>query len=269
MTTALHERIADDLRYKIAHGELAVGDPLPSEAQLQETWHGSRAPVRQALAALRAEGLIGGGPGKPPVVRRASLAQSFATLLSFSRWVETLGSEPGQQTVECALRPAGADVAGMLELQTGALVVEVLRLRLIDGRATMVERTTFRAEQGRQLFSHDLDAGSIYEILVSSGVRLGPARHVIDAVGADTEDARLLGIDFGAPLLRERRLACTEDGVPFEYSDDRYRPELVSFTIETSPQANPAPVRTWSSGTGAAFPLAHPHEAQPNEEAGR
>ncbi|HEY0807179.1 MAG TPA: winged helix-turn-helix domain-containing protein, partial [Pseudonocardiaceae bacterium] len=53
----LHEQIAADLRRQIMSGELPVGGALPSEARLCEQWHGSRAPVRQALAALRAEGL--------------------------------------------------------------------------------------------------------------------------------------------------------------------------------------------------------------------
>jgi GntR family transcriptional regulator len=235
----LHEQIAADLRRRISVGELPVGEPVPSEARLCAQWHGSRAPVRQALATLRAEGLIGGGRGKPPLVRRRSLSQPFDTFLSFSRWARELGHVPGQRTVEIALRSASAEVAEALEIKKGQRVVQLLRLRLLDERPTMIERTTFVERYGRMLFDHDCDAGSIYGYLIGRGLDVGVARHVIDAVGADETDVRLLGVSPGAPLLRERRLARTADSAPFEYSEDRYRPDIVTFAIDNQPMAPP------------------------------
>jgi GntR family transcriptional regulator len=46
-------------------------------------------------------------------------------------------------------------------------------------------------------------------------------------------------------LLRERRRASSVTGEPVEYSDDRYRPDIVSFSIENSQQAQPALARSW------------------------
>lgn len=239
MGQPLHEQIAADLRRQIVSGELPVGGALPSEAQLCEQWHGSRAPVRQALATLRAEGLIGGGRGKSPLVRRRSLSQPFDTFLSFSRWATELGHTPGQRTVEIALRPAPADIADALGIAPGARVVQLLRLRLLDGRPTMIERTTFVESVGRLLFDYDCDAGSIYGYLIDKGLQVGVARHVFDAVGADDTDVDLLGVPPGAPLLRECRLARDTDGMPFEYSEDRYRPDIVSFAVENQPSVPP------------------------------
>lgn len=245
--TPLHEQIADDLRRRIASGELAVGAPLPSESQMCAQWNASRGPVRQALAALRAEGMIGGGRGKPPVVRRRALSQPFETFLSFSSWVQGMGHTPGQRTQEIALRPAPADVADALDLEEGAPVVQLLRLRLIDGTPTMLERTTFVEPVGRMLFDFDCDSGSLYAHLGARGVDMSVARHLIDAVAADETDSRLLGVPAGFPLLRESRTAGGVDGRPVEYSDDRYRPDMVSFTIENVQQAQPALLRSWQA----------------------
>ncbi|MFG1923049.1 GntR family transcriptional regulator [Cryptosporangium sp. NPDC048952] len=244
MEPALHRRIADDLRRRIATGELAVGDALPSESQLCDEWDASRGPVRQALAALRAEGLIGGGRGRPPVVRAERLAQPFEDFLSFSRWARQLGRVPGQHTLEVARRPVTREAADVLGLDEGEHVVQVLRQRLLDGAPVMVERTTFVAPVGQLLFDFDCDSGSLYEYLIGRGVDLSVARHVFDAVPADDTDATLLDVDPGAPLLRERRRACTADGEPLEYSDDRYRSDLVTFTIENARQSVPALLRT-------------------------
>jgi GntR family transcriptional regulator len=255
VTTPLHEQISADIRRRIVSGDLAVGAQLPSEAELAARWRGSRAPVRQAMAALRAEGLIGGGQGRRPVVRRRSVSQPFDTFVSFSSWAEGLGHRPGQRTAEVALRPATAEVADRLDVVEGDRVVDVLRLRLLDEQPTMVERTTFTYAVGRMLLDFDCDSGSIYAYLTGRGLEVGVARHAIDAVGADATDAALLGLDPGAPLLRERRLVCTADGAPFDYSDDRYRSDLVSFAIDNHPDSRPTLART---GGPAALSEARP-----------
>jgi len=246
----MHRRIADDLRGRIASGEMAVGSPLPSEAELCRRWGASRGTVRQALSALRSDGLIGGGRGRPPVVRGRQLPQPFDTLLSFSRWAENLGRLPGQRTLEIARRPAGRVAADALGLDEGEPVVELLRLRLLDGLPSMIERTTFAEPVGRLLFDMDLDQGSIYGYLTGRGVELVRASHVFDAVAADDTDARLLEIPAGTPLLRERRRATGPGGTPYEFSDDRYRPDLVAFTVENALEARPSLV--WTPVAAAA-----------------
>ncbi|MCP2340405.1 GntR family transcriptional regulator [Actinomadura rupiterrae] len=64
----VYVRIADDLRNDIASGRLAVGDPLPSIAQLVERNGAAKATVERALAVLREEGLIQSRQGSPSVV---------------------------------------------------------------------------------------------------------------------------------------------------------------------------------------------------------
>ena len=95
------------------------------------------------------------------------------------------------------------------------------------------------------LFDFDPDSGSIYAYLAAHGVQPVTARHVFDAVGAGPQDASLLDVPEGAPLLRERRRAATASGEPCEYSDDRYRPDIVTFTIENADQAHPSFGRAW------------------------
>ncbi|MEV0612170.1 GntR family transcriptional regulator [Nonomuraea sp. NPDC050404] len=243
MDGPLHERVAADLRRRISSGELPVGAAVPSESRLCEQWGASRGPIRQALATLRAEGLIGGGRGRPPVVRSRTMPQPFETFLSFSRWAAQMGRTPGQRTLEIARRPAPAEAADALRVEEGEPVVQLLRLRLLDGVPAMIERTTFTWAAGRLLFDFDCDRGSVFAYLSGRGVDLSRARHVIDAIVADEGDAALLTVAAGSALLRERRSTFSADGVPVEYSDDRYRPDLVSFTIDNAQHAHPALAR--------------------------
>ncbi len=61
-------RIADDIRRDIASGQYAVGDPLPSVADLAVRFGVAKMTISNAMAALREEGLIQTRQGSPSVV---------------------------------------------------------------------------------------------------------------------------------------------------------------------------------------------------------
>ncbi|GHA17935.1 GntR family transcriptional regulator [Streptomyces echinoruber] len=66
---ALYQQVAAAIREAILSGEFAPGSLLPSEAQLMTRYGVSRPTVRNAIAALRAEGLIDVRHGKGSFVR--------------------------------------------------------------------------------------------------------------------------------------------------------------------------------------------------------
>ncbi|MFF4695803.1 GntR family transcriptional regulator [Streptomyces chattanoogensis] len=70
---ALYQQVAAAIREAILSGEFQAGAPLPSEAQLIERYKVSRPTVRNAVAALRAEGLIEVHHGKGSFVRSSGL----------------------------------------------------------------------------------------------------------------------------------------------------------------------------------------------------
>lgn len=244
-----HQMLAADLRERIASGLWLEGEQIPSETQLCAQTNASRGTVRHALATLRSEGLISGGQGRPPVVAHEVRSQSFSTFMSFTEWAQSVGRVPGQRTLELARRPSSEEAAAQLGLEPGTAIVQVLRLRLLDGAPAMIERTSFDAEIGRLLFDFDTDSGSIFTYLREQGVDLGRGRHIIDAVAADAEDSQLLEVPVGTALLRERRITSSSTGDVKEYSDDRYLPNLANFTIENTTEQRAAFSRAPSLAT--------------------
>lgn len=233
----VYKQIADDLRERIASGQLAPGDDVPTEAELAERWRTSRGPIRNALAALRHEGLIETTRGRPARVVERKAHQAVDVSIPFTRWARDLGAAPGAVTQEVSLRRADDEHAELLGIDPGTRVVHVLRLRLLDGRPTMLERLTYLEPVGRLLLGIDLDAVSITEVLAEHGFASTDVDHEIDAVAADELDASLLGLAPGAPVLRLRRISRDADGRVFEASDDRYRSDLVRFTVSASGRA--------------------------------
>jgi GntR family transcriptional regulator len=234
MTDAIYKQIADDLRRRIQRGDLAPGDDIPTESELASRWRTSRGPIRNALAELRNEGLIETARGRPARVVERKAVQRVDLVVPFTRWARDMGAVPGAHTVEIALRRADAVQAQSLAVDVGTPVVDVLRLRSLDGRPTMLERLTYLESVGRMLFDADLDVVSITEYLESRGVVSSSVQHEIDAVAADDTDAELLEVEIGSPLLRLRRISQDAEGVPFEASDDRYLSEIVRFTVWAS-----------------------------------
>ena len=230
----LHEQIAGELRRQIEAGELRPGDPLPSENALMRRYGVSRGTVRQARAALRADGTIGGSQGRPLAVRGAALTQPLGELISFSAWVRSVGKQPSARVVEFGSRPADDAAVATLGVKSSATVYRLLRVRFADDEPLMVERTIFPAWIGELLAGIDLDHRSIYAELAGHGIVVASARHLINALPAAADDARLLRLAPRAALLRVQRHAFSPSGEPLEWSDDRYRGDRVNFAIDNS-----------------------------------
>lgn len=226
-----HEHVAAVLRQRITRQEYQIGDSLPAESALCAEFDVSRGPVRQALATLKNEGLIRVSRGKPATVRSHDVRQTLDTFTPFTQWAERNGRTAGSRTLEVSRRRASEPAAGALGLTPDDFVVEVLRVRLLDGEPAMIERSTFIDAVGSLLFEFDTDSGSMTDYLTDHGVRFEAMEHVLDAVAAVGIDAEHLHIEAGSPLLRERRTSRDQFGTAFEYADDRYRPDVVAFSI--------------------------------------
>ncbi|MFF3620696.1 GntR family transcriptional regulator [Streptomyces sp. NPDC002467] len=245
MGTVRYLEIADALRRAILSGEHPVGSQLPSESDLAARWSASRGTVRQAVATLASEGLIGSRQGARRIVLRHERRHSFGELNSFAQWAEGLGHEAASRFLSRTRRPATAEEAERLALEPGAEVLAVLRLRLLDGEPTMVERTAYPGWIAAAVEAMPEDCRSIMDLLAQdSGVVAHYGEHLIDALPAGSEDARLLEVRRGTPLLRQRHASSTAAGRPIEWSDDRYRAGSVVFSVSNSAVATPLERRT-------------------------
>jgi GntR family transcriptional regulator len=235
---SVYQQIADDLRERITSGDLRPGDDVPTEGELAARWRTSRGPVRNALALLRAQGLVESTRGRPSRVAARTVRHPVDTSVPFTRWAREIGARPGARTQSVTLHRVDGDRARLLGVDPGDLVVDVLRLRTLDDRPTMLERLTYVEDVGRLLLAEDLDAVSITEVLLAHGYDVGDVDHEIDAVAADEDDARLLEVPTGSPVLRLRRFSWS-GGRVFEAGDDRYRSDVVRFTVATTGRRRP------------------------------
>ncbi|NGO08199.1 GntR family transcriptional regulator [Streptomyces sp. HC44] len=232
---ARHEEIAEELRRAIDREDYTVGSLLPAETDLAARYGVSRGTVRQAVAALTAEGLIGSRQGARRVVLTSRRSQSFAELRSFAQWARAMGREATGRVVSQEHRPATTKDCIRLQLKAGTRVLHVLRVRGLDGEPVLLERTVYADWIAPAVEAVEPDCPSVTQRLYEDrGLVFAYGEHVIDAVAAGARDAELLDVRRTSPLLRVRRVTTTREGRPVEWSDDRYRSDAVSFSVHNS-----------------------------------
>lgn len=231
-----HEEIAEELRRAIDCEDYTVGSLLPAETELASHYGVSRGTVRQAFAALTAEGLIGSRQGARRVVLAGSArSQTFTELCSFAQWAHAMGREASGHVISSAYRPATPEDAVRLQLPAGTPVLHILRVRCLDGERVLLERTVYADWIAPAVERIKPECPSVTQRLhEDEGLVFAYGKHLIDAVSASAQDAELLGVRRTSPLLRVRRVTTTREGRPVEWSDDRYRSDAVSFSVHNS-----------------------------------
>ena len=93
----------------------------------------SRTTIRKAIAELRAAGLVRAVQGRGTFVTTQGLVEPPNTLLSFSQLAAARGLQPGANLISSAIRGATLTEAEPLRIAPGAKVLDLVRLRTLDG----------------------------------------------------------------------------------------------------------------------------------------
>jgi GntR family transcriptional regulator len=236
--SARYQQIAAELRLAVDRGEYPVGSALPSEGELVARYKVARGTVRQAIALLEQDGVVATRQGARRTVLGSVPTQSFSEMQSFSMWAVSQGHVPTAMVLHKAQRKAATADAERLSVPVGEQVLDLQRLRYLDGAPVMVERTLYAGLVADHVLAMELTQGSITERLTELGFVYAHADHRIDAVTAGVAEAELLGVRRGSPLLRQRRVTTSPTGVTLEWSDDRYRADAVTINVRNSMSAN-------------------------------
>jgi GntR family transcriptional regulator len=88
------------------------------------------------------------------------------------------------------------------------------------------------ADTASAVLTADLEGGSLHETLTRAGFGLRRGTGTIGAARATAEDARLLGIRVGDPLLVERRTIADDDGRRIESTESRYPADRYGLEVQ-------------------------------------
>ncbi len=214
-----YHEIEQALRSRIA--ELAPHAPLPSDAQLCEEFGVSRMTARGAVQRLVQEGLVYRVPGRGTFVAPARANRTASRILSFSDEMRRRGRTPESRVVQkrraarerCRAPPARASTRCSSCAASGSADGEPLALETAVFPAAKVEPVL----EGRRARRLAVRHAGRRRPRPDGGLALRS-----QAEAATAEDAKLLGVKRGEPLLVERRLIHDQAGVPLELTESRY-----------------------------------------------
>src|SRR6266545_1837115 len=132
MADPIYRQIADDLRLRIASGELQPGDQLPTELELREQYQASRNTVRDAVKSLINRRLVTTRPGQGTFVVDKIIPATITMSsdpktglgggegVAYMSEVRALRREPTATPPRVEIQPASALVAKELQLGSDA-----------------------------------------------------------------------------------------------------------------------------------------------------
>lgn len=223
-----YEQLVASLQEKIA--TMAPHAALPTERALREEFALSRTTVRRAIQVLLRNGLVYNIQGSGTYVANPAVVSKTLRLTGFSEDMKQRGLAPSSQVLKQGPAAASAELASLLEVDLGAPLLMLHRLRLADEAPMALEEICLVTDRVRA--AQPLDYGrSLYEQLNQAGIVVDRAAQTIEAVNLDAEQARHLDQAVGAAALRVTRTTYTDRGQPFERAATTYRGDRYSFEI--------------------------------------
>ena len=226
MRNVRYHEIAGELRRRVAAGEFAGGGLLPSESQLATTFASSRVTVRRALEELHDEGLIDSRQGFGWFVAADPLRQSLGRLGTIEAQLADAGIVSERRVLDFGFVDAPAHVREILGVPR---VLEVRRCNLADAHPFARVTVWCPERLGKDLSLADVERAPFYELL---DMQLGGASQTIAAAAAADEDAALLEVPAGSPVLLCRRTTRTVAGEPVLYSEHVFAGHRTEFVVE-------------------------------------
>jgi len=216
--------LADVVRNAIERGLIRDNEALPSERELAEKYELSRDTVRKAVRYLEERGVIYSDHGRGTFVAPAIVRRMSRFIDSFSQDTQHRGGVPGQKILEVETVAASMGIAGILGIEPGHPLLRVRRVRLIDRAPVGLHDAYFPLPRGARLERSELEAAESLYRLLTEKFGFAPAEAVenLCAGAADAEDASLLGVAVGAPVLVCERVTLSDRREPVEYCLMKY-----------------------------------------------
>lgn len=205
------------------------GSPIPSERNLAERYGVSRATIRQALKDLTFEGRLYRLQGRGTFIAKPKLTQSLQ-LTSHTREMEDSGLVPSSIVLDSSVVEAAGSLAQALELDEGAEVSKIERLRLANGEPMAIESLYLPRLRFPGVEERIAAGASFYDTIRDDyGASLGGGDETIECVLAGPSAADLLSIEPRSPMLKLTRRSWDADERPIEYVESLYRGDRYRF----------------------------------------
>lgn len=232
MPKAKYVQIYQDLKNKIETGKYEFQELLPSENQLILTYGCSRNTIRRAISALVTDGYVQTMQGKGVRnIFQPTLQTSF-TIGGIESFKESAirNNQTPKTTVLCfAEIVADKKISDRTGFSVGAELYYLQRLHYLDGKALILNHNYFLKDVVTNL-TKEIAENSIYEYLENVlHISIVTSKRVMTVEKMTEIDEKYLNLGDYNCLAVVSSQTYNSDGVMFEYTQSRHRPDYFRF----------------------------------------
>lgn len=213
-----YQQVADTIRSRILAGIYPVGEFLPASAELEESFGVSNITMRKALSALRNEGLISTkrGIGSLVLAAKETARVDIHFSGSLSEWLEWASGKTQavtQRVLSVDEDRGPPELREKLRLRSDELMWRLRRLRFRRGSPISFHLTYGSLQLGAAVDERYLEgSGSFIELVQKYWPgRITQIKQTVEARVADMDLAKMLKIEFGAPIFFMEHLYLTAE----------------------------------------------------------
>ncbi len=212
----LYQQVRERLTQRIATGQWRAGDMVPSEIQIAADLGVSQGTVRKALDEMTSANLLVRRQGRGTFV---TTHDETRILFQFFKLKLDTGAHlfPESEVLGVTVAPTSVLEAEKLAIPAAASVIRIRRKRSLAGRSVIVETIVLPLSLFGGMECEDIP-NNLYDTFARRyGITVSGGEECLKAVVASAEDAEVLGVQLGAPLLRIDRVATSLDSRPVEW----------------------------------------------------
>jgi GntR family transcriptional regulator len=229
----LYYQVKQSLLEKLENGTWKPGDLVPSEQELQGTYGVSRITVRQALSELTREGRFERHRGQGTFVANKQLVHNPSKRISITELMRQQNIEPVWKIRQRDFVTPLPNVQEKLGIRSNAKVYFVDFLLSAD-KEPIGRHLTYLikpvAEAGSVGSLSDAELGDFFRALPNrEGIQIS---RTIQSVPASSEEAKLLKVRTGFPILSIEVTYSDADGNPLEHLRANYRGDRFQFQLD-------------------------------------
>lgn len=232
MPAAKYDAIYESLRKAIEDQEYPYQSTLPSEHQLVQLYDCSRNTVRRAIAELGEQGYVQSVHGKGVLVlyRKQEQTQfSIGGIESLKEAAARNGQTLRTKVIYFTELVVDEALAAKTGFPEGSEIYYTQRVRYLDGEALILDHNYFLKDVVRGL-SAKLAEGSVYEYVEQTlGETIVTTRRRYTVERVTELDRQYMELDGYNCLMVVNNQTFNKDGVMFEYTDSRHRPDRFVF----------------------------------------
>ena len=216
-TQTKYQKVDNIIRKRLINNIWKPGEMLPSEVQLAVELDVSQGTVRKALNDMVAEHLLFRQQGVGTFVSEHTERRSLFLYFSI---VGNDGARilPESNILLCEEKLPSPLEKSKLELIDGDMIVRFQRIRYFNNISTIIETICLPLEHFPGFGSEMEPPNNLFRFYQSTyGITVAKAEEHLKATIASAEEATILNIDEGTPMLEIDRIAKMLDGRPVEW----------------------------------------------------